>query len=74
MPLSKLQIIEKCVREQQYTKVSMLIGTKRRKIILDVTTANLLLKMFQSAPINNISKLEALTWDRLVNLAWNRAA
>lgn len=70
MKRSKLEIIKNVVNENQYTKISMLLGTTRKKVILDIQTANLLLKLFQSAPQENISKLEALTWDRLCNLAW----
>jgi peptidyl-tRNA hydrolase len=70
MKRSKLDIIKSVVSDHQYTKISMLLGTTRKKVILDVQTANLLLKLFQNAPQENISKLEALPWDRLCNLAW----
>lgn len=72
--LKKLQIIEKVVTEHQAVKISMLLGTTRKKIWLDAQTANLLLKLFKAAPSENKEKLEALPWDRLCNLAWSFVA
>lgn len=67
---SKFTIIEDVVTNQQCTKISMLVGTKRRTILLDYQTASLLLKLFNNAPVENKTKLEALGWDRLCNMAW----
>lgn len=68
---SKYAIIETVVKEHQYTKISILMGTKRKSIILDVQTANLLYKLFNEAPPENKTKLEALQWHRLCNMAWS---
>ena len=67
---NKFSIIEDVVKNQQCTKISMLVGTKRRTVLLDYQTANLLLNLFNNAPLENRTKLEALGWDRLCNMAW----
>ena len=73
--LSKLDIIKRVVEEQQCVKISMVIGvSKRRMVWLDIQTANLLLKVFERAPMENKTKLEALPWDRLVSLGWGCVA
>lgn len=70
--MSKYAIIEQVVTECQATKISMLLGTKRRRVLLDVYSASRLLKMFDGAPIENREKLEALPWDRLVSISWGK--
>jgi hypothetical protein len=68
---SKLDIINDVINNQQYTKISMLLGTKRKTVILDFQTANLLKKLFDTSPTENIGKLQKLGWDRLCNMAWS---
>lgn len=71
---SKLEIIKSVVENQQATKIRMVLGTgKSRTILLDYQTANLLLKVLNEAPPENLAKLQQLPWDRLCNLAWSLA-
>ncbi len=71
MRRTKLEIVKQVVEEQQYTKIKMLIGTKAKLVILDMTTASKILKLFTNAPLANIEKINALSWDRLCNMAWS---
>lgn len=69
---TKLDIIKSVVNDHQYTKIKMLLGTKRTTVILDAITANQLLKLFNTIPPENIEKLQALPWHRLLNMVWKR--
>lgn len=70
MRRTKLEIVKQVVEEQQCTKIKMLVGTKARTVLLDMTTASKILKLFTNAPLANIEKINALSWDRLCNMAW----
>ena len=61
--LSKIEICQKVVTEHQYTKVK----SNGRYMILDVTTANAILKAY-----NNIKSQEAK--DKLMSMDWSRIA
>ena len=68
---TKLEIVKQVVEEKQYTKIRMHVGHKAKTVILDYTTAQKILKLFTNAPLANIEKINALAWDRLVNMAWS---
>lgn len=68
---TKLDIIKEVVEQQQYTKIKMLVGTKPKMVILDLFTASKILKLFTNAPLANIEKINALSWDRLVRMAFS---
>jgi hypothetical protein len=71
MRRTKLEIIKQVVEDQQYTKIKMLVGTKARMVILDICTASKILKLFTNSPLANIEKINKLSWDRLVNMAYS---
>ena len=71
MRRTKLEIIKQVVEEQQYTKIKMLVGTKAKIVILDLTTASKILKLFTNSPLANMEKINKLAWDRLVNMAYS---
>jgi hypothetical protein len=68
---TKLEIIKQVVEEKQYTKIRMHVGNKPKTVVLDYVTADKMLKLFNNAPLANIDKINALAWDRLVNMAWS---
>lgn len=68
MALTKQEVIERVLSEQQCTKISIKVGEKRRQLVLDYQTAARLKKVFDSAGCPG--DLSSLSWDRLVSLAW----
>lgn len=73
MPRTKLEIIKSVVENHQYEKIKMHVGNKSKTVILDAVTANRLFKMLNDAPPENLTKLQALAWDRLCNMAWAKS-
>ncbi len=73
MRKTKLDIIKQVVEEQQYTKIKMLVGTKARMVILDLQTASKILKLFTNSPLADLEKVNKLSWDRLVSMAFHPA-
>ena len=67
---SKLEIIREVIEDQQCVKIKMLIGRKSRTVLLDMQTANRILKVFTSNPLGDVEKINLLSWDRLVGMAW----
>jgi hypothetical protein len=68
---TKLEIVRQVVEEKQYIKIKMLVGTKARSVILDYTTASRILNLFTKSPLANLDKINALSWDRLVSMAYS---
>lgn len=72
--MSKYEIVARVVEESQAVKISIVLGNKRRMIWLDMQTANVLKMMFEKASMENRTKLERLSWDKLVNMGWEKVA
>jgi len=68
---TKIDIIKQVVEEHQYTKVTVKIGQKSKKILLDASTANRLLQIFNKLSDENKLKFERQNWLNLTNIAWS---
>ena len=69
--MNKIEIAKKVIEDQQYIKVTVQTSdNKNRKVILDLTTALYIERLYSKANDEVKALLEKLSWNKLLNMAF----
>lgn len=72
--MDKISILETIVAEKQAKKVSWNDGAKNRKLLIDLTSASVALKVINAVNDRNREKLLNMQWPHMLNTIWSVTA
>lgn len=73
--MTRIELLRQIVTESQAQKISIQDSDgKNHKVYVDMTTANLLVRIYDALNETNREKFIALPWPKMVKVAWKLAA